>query len=252
MDTNEKINKIAEKELEEFKYVLSVWNLYRNRNVKLLKQSLKIEASLENKTDFVDYLHEILRASIVFLHSSLETYLREIVRIKLKFDGNLNGIPLSDTPGYKNGKEKFNLVELARHKEKTVAEILNISIDNYLANLSFNSTNDISSIFLQIGLPLENLSQHFPMLDKVMKRRHRIVHEGDRTTNSLELNTVNGVEVTSWIDGAGSFIEDVAKIMIKNVYMKKIHEALLKDSISLTEQDVSRIVQININSEIKF
>ncbi len=236
---------IVEKEISDLKTVVFIWNKNRNRTVGLLKQSVKLGDHLDNKDIFLTYMQDIMRASIVFLHSSLETALREIVRLKLKYDGDLSSIPFSEVPGYKNKKDKFALVELVKYREKTINDIIEMSVDNHLSNVSFNSTSDIVSMFKQIGLPTKTLEKHFAVLDKIMNRRHDIVHEGDFTNKSL--NPINANEVVSWIAAAEDFFLEVLNIITSDVYLKKIEKALTENSLPYEKSELSKTIKISVD-----
>lgn len=125
---------------------------------------------------------DILRATTVLTHATLEDYLRNLLIWKLPLENRdkINHIPLAGTstigrPG------KFTLGELVAHREKSVEEVINLSIVEYLGTVSFNDTSDIASALTGISLEVtQEIRDIFPTLNEMIKRRHNIVHRADR------------------------------------------------------------------------
>ena len=125
---------------------------------------------------------DIMRATVVLLHSTLEDFLRTLLKLNLPNSGedNLKSIPLGGATEF-NRKTKFGLEELARHKGKTVEQVIELSVHQYLDRQSFNNSSDISSALQSIGIAITPKMQSFyPKLDEMIKRRHNIVHQADR------------------------------------------------------------------------
>jgi hypothetical protein len=80
----------------------------------------------------------------------------------------------------KSGRaEKFHLGALNAHRGKTVDQLIQESVENYLDRESFGSCADVDEILTQIGLDTAPFKPLYADLDQMMKRRHRIVHEAD-------------------------------------------------------------------------
>ena len=68
---------------------------------------------------------------------------------------------------------------MAAHRGKTVDDLIQESVESYLSKQSFGSCADVEEILRQMGLETKPFKYFYPYLDGMMKRRHRIVHEGD-------------------------------------------------------------------------
>lgn len=124
---------------------------------------------------------DLLRAAVVFMHATLEDLLRTVALSYLP-DANqdiINRIPLAG--GSSIHAEKFWLGRLVEHRGKTVDNLINESIKQHLQRRSFNDTNDISELLTSTGFLSKKLQRALPALQGLMKRRHQIVHQLDRS-----------------------------------------------------------------------
>lgn len=122
---------------------------------------------------------DMLRAAVVFMHSSFETYYRTIIIEELK--ENKGGDVLKDFPILtEEGKEKSKITvsDLIRYSGKTVQEVIGESIENKLGRTSFNSYSDIYEWAKKINIDLTEFKKQEDV-EKAIQRRHRIVHEAD-------------------------------------------------------------------------
>ena len=76
--------KIIEEETSEMRQITDALSKNLTRALQLLHKSVKIEQLIGDQDEFLGYMYDVARATIVFLHSSFETALRSIVGIKLK------------------------------------------------------------------------------------------------------------------------------------------------------------------------
>lgn len=87
---------------------------------------------------------DILRAALVMLHASLEDYLRALLIWKIdQFEEEI-----LDEFGFnkkkKRSADKISLGELSRHREKSVAEVIDESVRSQLEEYqSFNNLGDV-------------------------------------------------------------------------------------------------------------
>ncbi|MCT8341260.1 HEPN domain-containing protein [Flavobacteriaceae bacterium TK19130] len=141
---------------------------------------------------------EILRASVVLTHSTMEDFIRSLQLWKIpEIDSNkLSEIWLLDNPR----KTKFTFQEIYKHRNLRVETLLKKSVSNFLGYQSYNKTDDVASAITSCGLEVtDNIKGLFPALGDLMERRHHIVHQADKNTyvgsghhryKSLNLNTV--------------------------------------------------------------
>src|SRR5262245_40538212 len=94
---------------------------------------------------------DVLRAAVVFLHATLEDFLRTICSDRAeKLDREkLSTLSLVGTD-YSN--KKFSLQSLLDHKDKNVGDLINESIRSWLRRTSFNETSDITGILTNFGV----------------------------------------------------------------------------------------------------
>jgi hypothetical protein len=125
---------------------------------------------------------DLLRATIVLIHSTLEDFLRSLMIWKMPNASiqRLNQIPLFGTSPIAR-RTKFELGELIPHRNRTINEVINLSINEYLNSQSFNSATDVANALIDSGIAINpTLTAIFPALDEMIKRRHNIVHQADR------------------------------------------------------------------------
>ena len=125
---------------------------------------------------------DVLRASVVLLHSTFEDMCRTIERELLPFASEeaLNEIPLLGIS--KHGRpEKFLLGKLVSHRGKTVDEVIARSVEAHLDLTSYNSVEDFCAFLTRVGFCKGPFEPFLPQLASLMKRRHHIVHQAERS-----------------------------------------------------------------------
>lgn len=150
---------------------------------------------------------DILRAATVFLHATLEDFLRSIAAWKLPLAPaeKLEGIPLAG----KERKPKFSLGDLADHRNKRVGELIKLSVEEYLERSSYSNTTEISNLLKGIGITIEKVKSSFTDISKLMKRRHQIVHRVDRKHTTGKAASLTKDDVNCWIDAVKKFTSNV-------------------------------------------
>jgi len=124
---------------------------------------------------------DVLRAAAVLLHATLEDFLRSIALERWPSAGSqvLDSIALvGSSPSGR--PEKFFLGALAAHRKKSVGAVVKESIEAHLGRLTFNNIADIANHVVSLGADVDKVKKTFPRLGELMKRRHHIVHQGDR------------------------------------------------------------------------
>jgi len=182
--------------LEEITFTFEI-NISRVRELLRLYQSVGVSSGRR-----ANHKVDILRASVVFLHSTLEDYLRSIMAWKLPDASQnvINRIPIPEKPK----SEKFQLGDLIIHKGKSVDELISHSIIEYLNGKSFNNKLELISSLenINIHLPDAFRNKYLEMIDEMMKRRHNIVHQSDRDRSvpeRLMYKSLNAKTVLKWI-----------------------------------------------------
>lgn len=155
---------------------------------------------------------DILRAATVFLHAALEEVFRNAARWKYPAAPQtlLNEIPLVGTSGR---PERYLLGHLASHREKTVQEVINQSVEEYLDRFTVNNVPEAIKVLSKLGINPNSINEEFPVLAELFERRHHIVHQADR--NDLpgpghhEARGLNRATVSGWVGGVERFINQL-------------------------------------------
>jgi hypothetical protein len=134
-------------------------NTFRVTNLLSLYNSLK----QNDEFSALSATEDILRLSVVFIHSTLEEFLRRLAIDLLPNAGEkeLNNIPLAAGTGR---AEKFSLGNLVKFKGKTIEEVIKESVESYYERSNFNNTQDISILFSELGLDVNKFNGCFSCL----------------------------------------------------------------------------------------
>ncbi|MEZ4863138.1 MAG: HEPN domain-containing protein [Caldilineaceae bacterium] len=199
------------------------------------------------------FIEDIMRSSIVLAHSSLETALRELIahRLKAKADKEVPKIPLIGM----QRSEKFHWKDLYPYRHKTVIEIINESIDDYVSYTSFNSTIDIANHLKELGVDLKYVKPLFADLDAMIQRRHQIVHESDyaRASSEKKLETLTHIMALKWISNASTFLwYSVFSLLISDSYVEELNQKLReagRPEIVITEESIKKLFDLSPKRE---
>lgn len=188
-------------------------NFGRSNSLLKLYKDLTIGKKGRRPVAYID----LLRVTVVMLHSTLEDYLRNLLTWKLpnSTKEKLNKIPLYSSE-YDPRKTKFELGELIEHKDKKISELINLSVVKYLDGESFNNTTDINSALLNINLHVDDsIKKYYGELDKMIKRRHKIVHKADKDNlkniSNHNLETIDLQNVELWQKTVDQFVLETIK-----------------------------------------
>jgi hypothetical protein len=226
---------IIEEEVGELRRITDALTKNMTRALRLLHQSIKLEDKIDNQDEFLEYMYDIARATIVFMHASFETALRALVAIKLRESTDLSFIP------FPNRKEKMTLSELSNYRDRSVRELLDESIDLYLSNLSFNNSDDIADVFSRLKIPQEKILKYYSNLASMMKRRHQIVHEADlkRSPSTFELEKIEIDDIHTWHDSITGFYTELVNFIAQDVYVKRAARRLNENGFSVKPEDIN-------------
>jgi hypothetical protein len=124
---------------------------------------------------------DLLRAAVVFLHASLEDVLRTLLERRwplVAAPEHFEDIPIATEPSSR--QTKVTLVDLARHRGKTIDQLVQESIEAHLDRTTFNNVGDIKTALVRCGLDPRLIHPHASAIAAMMSRRHQIVHRADR------------------------------------------------------------------------
>ena len=152
---------------------------------------------------------DILRAAVVLLHGSQEDYVRGMLSDWL-FDRadsrELEGISLLGSA--QKRAQKFTLRDLAQYKNEQVSDLIQSSIESQLSLVSFNQYSEICSWLSKIGISLTRFKNQ-SLIDNLIKRRHKIVHEVDLNKKSGKTESIKASTVRSWREAVENMLRIV-------------------------------------------
>lgn len=169
----------------------------------------------------VDFEEGLMRTVTVFLHAALECALREVLRISLyKYPERLKRIPYAGGDGRAT---KLSLDVLASHRDESIEEYIQTSVNEYLNRRSFSSVTDVATDFQGLGIDLDAISDYLPSVERMIKRRHQIVHQFDLvdTAEGRELEPLVRADILSW-----TLAEYVLVLHIISTLLRASHEEL--------------------------
>lgn len=125
---------------------------------------------------------DILRASLVLLHASMEDFLRSLMIWKIETFDEETLTKYGFPSGHKRGKEKITLGELSAYKGKTVDALIEEAVSAQLTDYSsFNDLGEVRRALVTCGVSAAAIDGHdFGKLHEMISRRHNIVHKADR------------------------------------------------------------------------
>lgn len=152
---------------------------------------------------------DILRAAVVLLHGSQEDYVRGMLSDWL-FDRadsrELEGISLLGSA--QKRAQKFTLRDLAQYKNEQVSAVIQSSIESQLSLVSFNQYSEICSWLSKIGISLAQFKNQ-SLIENLIKRRHKIVHEVDLNIKSGKTESIKASTVRSWREAVENMLRIV-------------------------------------------
>jgi hypothetical protein len=159
---------------------------------------------------------DTLRAATVFLHATLEDFLRSIAYWKFPTAGPdlLNRMALA---GQDPNEKKFTLGDLHPHRGKTIDAVLAESTNQHLERSTYNNTTEISAFLTLIGINVAQANAEFPRLAELMLRRHQIVHRADRHvvagSGHHRATSIRRAAVDRWLAAVRSFGNEVLALL---------------------------------------
>jgi hypothetical protein len=157
---------------------------------------------------------DILRAAVVFLHATLEDFLRYIGGGYIP-SGSEDVLDKISLVGSSDRPEKFSLGKLAKHRDKKIDQLITESVEAHLDRRSFSSTKEIANFLDSVGVPSSAVDNFYPSLSDLIVRRHQIVHRGDliasdKEQREREVEPIDASKVKEWNDTVVNFITAVA------------------------------------------
>ena len=156
---------------------------------------------------------DVLRAATVLLHSSLEEVFRNLYRWRLPHADEeiLNEIPLAGTGSGR--PEKFLLGKLAPYTGRFVQNVILDSIEEYCNYTNINNAGELVKCLQRVSVDPEPFRIHLGELERLMSRRHQIVHQADRNDEpgrgQHRAQSLSIAAVERWMQCVNTFVQAV-------------------------------------------
>jgi len=164
---------------------------------------------------------DLLRASVVLMHATLEDGLRSLLRFRLPRTKEVfDTVALSGINDHGRA-EKFFLGELHRFRGKTVDEIWDTSLDSHLMRQTFNDASDLIRAVKHIGGDVVLVKPLLGRLSALIARRHHIVHNADINEKRGKagqqfVRSLGRAEVSEWHNTIIAFFSAITFQLRKN------------------------------------
>lgn len=160
---------------------------------------------------------ELLRAAVVFLHSSIEEMVRNLFIERLpNLDRDfINELSFSEY-GQTNRVKGVLLGDLAHHyRGRFVDNVVLDALNAHLDRLNINNADQLVAVLRKVGIDTSNLTPYLNDLGQIMRRRHQIVHQMDREDAldpDLRPITAIGIkDVERWLQATGRLHIEIMK-----------------------------------------
>lgn len=155
-------------------------------------------------------LDDVLRSIVIFIHASIEDYIRNIV-LRYYIHAPSEAWDKFHLPD-KAGKVSFR--EIAMHRGKSINDYLLECVKAQMEQQSFNDMTEISKWLLRIGLTIDkNWAPLFGTLDEMIERRHQIVHRAD-LDDKHQATPIDISDVHDWADAALDFWQIISEAIL--------------------------------------
>lgn len=206
----DEIERVVETRDKHFSKISFEYNLIKNRFDENI-EDVKAKFSIADSIELENQKKEIWRSQIVFLESSLDFYLHEV--IKFGFIKMFNK-EWDETEKFKDFSVSLGFaIELAKHPEN--AETLLDEIDKENHKLCFmhfdNITRNLKLIGIKISFPDKDI------INEIYKRRNQIAHQTDRNPPETEKQDITKELVEKYINK----IEELVEIIDKDIEEKE-------------------------------
>lgn len=210
MDENfiDEIERIVDTRDKHFSKISFEYSLIKSRFDENI-EDVKIKFSIADSIEVENQKKEIWRSQIVFLESSLDFYLHEI--IKFGFIKMFNN-EWDETEGFKDFSVSLGFaIELAKYPEN--AETLLDEIDKGNHKLCFMRFDNIIKNLKLIGIKISFSDKE--IINEIYKRRNQIAHQTDRNPPKTEKQDITRELVEMYINKIEELVEAIDKA-IKN------------------------------------
>ena len=157
---------------------------------------------------------DVLRASVVLLHATIEEFLRELARVGL-VDGSPEALAKIPIFGSEGRAEKFDLGSLSSFKDDSVRDLIRKSIGEHMGRTTYNNPGAVKALLKDVQIAPDHDRCSWDAVGNLMARRHKIVHEADRNPKTgrghsrsepLSQETVN-----RWLKAVEGLVKEILR-----------------------------------------
>ena len=166
---------------------------------------------------------DVLRSAVVFLHATLEDFLRSLA---MQYLVSAEESVLNEIPFAGNARaEKFWLGKLAQFRGRTVDEVIADSVRQHLNHSTYNSAGEVAGFLESISFDVKHVRDLLPEVDAMMKRRHQIVHRADRDDDNRPA-TLDLEAVMNWITATNKLMAQILALASNREAITAVQGAL--------------------------
>ncbi len=161
---------------------------------------------------------DVLRAAVVLLHATIEDFLRSMEALLLPYcDAKaLENVPLVGLKALKKEKNenpKLHLGKLTAHRGKSVLDVIQDSVNEYLEKKTYNDKDTIENVLTKLKVDSSTVKHLYSPIELLMKRRHEIVHRGDLQND--QLTPISPEQVEQWLTVVEEFVSTISEKIIE-------------------------------------
>jgi hypothetical protein len=155
-----------------------------------------------------DIVLDLLRASVVLLHASLEDLMRTAgsLRLPLATSEVLKNIPCGRGDARRT---TMTLGDLADFRGQSVEDVISKNVETYLDRRSYNDPTELAVALAEMGLSSKLVTPYAPLLMAMMKRRHHIAHQLDLNVEAEpsghQTHPIDAAGVRKWAEAVRQF-----------------------------------------------
>ena len=180
-----------------------------NENIKDVEAKFEL-AQREAKSD-LHSAEEIWRSQVVFLESSLDFYIHEVV--KYGFLKIFNG-DWEETAQSRNFRLRFPLLMKMYKDAGTAAQSLSDEIDEINRENCFLNFDNMQNNLKMVGLKIEG--RYKPFVNELYGRRNKIAHQSNRIPGSAEKCVIKEADVKNYIKKVKEIVSSIDKQVKEN------------------------------------
>ena len=176
------------------RHVVKIFDVRTHFNENIKDVEAKFELAKKEATYDLHSAEEIWRSQVVFLESSLDFYIHEVV--KYGFLKIFNG-DWEETAQSRNFRLRFPLLMKMYKDAGTAAQSLSDEIDEVNRENCFLGFDNMQSNLKMVGLKVDGKYKSF--INELYGRRNKIAHQSDRIPGSAEKCVIKETDVKNYI-----------------------------------------------------